>query len=283
MKGKRVFITGGNSGIGLVAASELAKQGAEIVLACKPSKKTDLAVSFLNSVSSVPIINLEVDLASLDSVRNLAVRFLEKFDSLDVLINNAGTFPPKQKFTQDGYEMQFGVNHLAHFLLTNLLLDCLEKNSPSRVITVSSMLHKKGKIAFDSFRGYEKYNSSVAYNNSKLCNVLFALELASRCSSSGVTSNVLHPGAVSTDIVRDLPWIVRKVIGMIFMSPEKGAETTVMLASDPSLEKETGNYYDQTKLENCSALGHDRELRKLLWDKSAELVNLSTAKGNDLR
>ena len=147
----------------------------------------------------------------------------------------------------------------------------------------ASMLHKKGKIAFDSFRGYEKYNSSVAYNNSKLCNVLFALELASRCSSSGVTSNVLHPGAVSTDIVRDLPWIVRKVIGMIFMSPEKGAETTVMLASDPSLEKETGNYYDQTKLENCSALGHDRELRKLLWDKSAELVNLSTAKGNDLR
>ena len=130
-----------------------------------------------------------------------------------------------------------GVNHLAHFLLTNLLLGCLEKNSPSRVITVSSMLHKKGEIAFDSFRGYEKYNSSVAYNNSKLCNVLFALELASRCSSSGVTSNVLHPGAqptasaVSTDIVRDLPWIVRKFIGMIFMSPEKGAKTTVIHGS----------------------------------------------------
>ena len=274
MKGKRVFITGGNSGIGLVVASELAKQGAEIVLACKPSKKTDLAVSFLNSASSVPVINLDVDLASLESVRNLAARFLEKYDSLDVLINNAGIFPPKQRFTLDGFEMQFGVNHLSHFLLTNLLMDCLEKTSPSRVITVSSMLHKKGEIAFDSFRGYEKYNSSVAYNNSKLCNVLFALELASRKVGSGVTSNVLHPGAVSTDIVRDLPWVVRKIIGMMFMSPEKGAKTTVMLASDPSMEKETGNYYDQTKLDECSPLGHDKELRKSLWDQSAELVNL---------
>ena len=274
MKGKRVFITGGNSGIGLVAASELAKQGAEIVLACKPSKKTDLAVSFLNSASSVPVINLDVDLASLESVRNLAARFLEKYDSLDVLINNAGIFPPKQRFTLDGFEMQFGVNHLSHFLLTNLLMDCLEKTSPSRVITVSSTLHKKGEIAFDSFRGYEKYNSSVAYNNSKLCNVLFALELASRKVDSGVTSNVLHPGAVSTDIVRDLPWVVRKIIGMMFMSPEKGAKTTVMLASDPSMEKETGNYYDQTKLDECSPLGHDEELRKSLWDQSAELVNL---------
>ena len=274
MKGKRVFITGGNSGIGLVAASELAKQGAEIVLACKPSKKTDLAVSFLNSASSVPVINLDVDLASLESVRNLAARFLEKYDSLDVLINNAGIFPPKQRFTLDGFEMQFGVNHLSHFLLTNLLMDCLEKTSPSRVITVSSMLHKKGEIAFDSFRGYEKYNSSLAYNNSKLCNVLFALELASRKVDSGVTSNVLHPGAVSTDIVRDLPWVVRKIIGMMFMSPEKGAKTTVMLASDPSMEKETGNYYDQTKLDECSPLGHDKELRKSLWDQSAELVNL---------
>ena len=274
MRGKRVFITGGNSGIGLVTASELAKRGAEIVLACKPSKKTDLAVSSLNSVSSVPVINLEVDLASLESVRNLAAQFLEKFDSIDVLINNAGIFPPKQKFTEDGFEMQFGVNHLAHFLLTNLLLDCLERNSPSRVITVSSMLHKKGEIAFESFRGYEKYVSSDAYNNSKLCNVLFALELAARKAGSGVTSNVLHPGAVSTDIVRDLPWIVRKIIGILFMSPEKGAKTTVMLASDPTLEKQTGNYYNQTKLEECSPLGHDRELRNLLWEQSVELVNL---------
>ena len=274
MKGKRVFITGGNSGIGLVAASELAKQGAEIVLACKPSKKTELAVSFLNATSSVPVVNLDVDLASLESVRDLAARFLEKYDSLDVLINNAGIFPPKQRFTLDGFEMQFGVNHLAHFLLTNLLMDCLERSSPSRVITVSSMLHKKGEIAFDSFRGYGKYNSSEAYNNSKLCNVLFALELASRKESSGVTSNVLHPGAVSTDIVRDLPWIVRKIIGMMFMSPDKGATTTVMLASDPSMEKVTGKYYDQTKLAECSPLGHDENLRKSLWDQSAELVNL---------
>jgi retinol dehydrogenase-14 len=157
-----------------------------------------------------------VDLASLQSVRDLAERFLGSYDRLDVLVNNAGTFPTKQTFTEDGFEMQMGVNHLAHFLLTELLLDCLKASAPSRIVTVTSTLHKKAGLDFDTFKGFDKYSAQTAYNQSKLANVLFAVELAERLEGTGVTSNVLHPGAVATDIIRDLPWLVRKLIGLAF-------------------------------------------------------------------
>jgi NAD(P)-dependent dehydrogenase (short-subunit alcohol dehydrogenase family) len=176
--------------------------------------------------------------------------------------------------TDDGFEMQFGVNHLAPFLLTNLLLDCLKASAPSRIVTVTSMLHKKGKLDFDAIHGYEKYNSQAAYNASKLCNVLFALELAKRLEGTGVSSNVLHPGAVATDIVRDLPWILRKIIGFMFIAPEKGAQTSIMLASDPALADVSGKYYDQCELAKYSRQADDEALRTRLWDLSAELVGL---------
>jgi NAD(P)-dependent dehydrogenase (short-subunit alcohol dehydrogenase family) len=190
------------------------------------------------------------------------------------LINNAGVFPPKQRITVDGFEMQMGVNHLSHFLLTNLLLDCLKASAPARVVTVSSKLHKAGEIDFDVFKGYEKYNSQSAYNGSKLANVLFGIELARQLEGTGVTSNVLHPGAVSTDIIRDLPWLLRKIIGMIFISPEKGALTNIMLASDPALAETNGKYYDQCELTDYSSQADDGSLCKKLWDVSAELTGL---------
>lgn len=275
MEGKRVLITGGNSGIGLVTSRELAAQGAEVVLACRDTEKTASALATINATAKIPAVNLPVELGNLASVRHLAETFLGKYDRLDVLINNAGLFPPKQRLTDDGFEMQFGVNHLSHFLLTNLLLDCLKASAPSRIISVSSMLHKKGELALDAVRGYEKYSGQVAYNNSKLCNVLFAVELAKRLAGTGVTSNVLHPGAVATDIVRDTPWLVRKIIGLIFISPDKGAQTTIMLASDPALAEVTGKYYDQCKEDQYSPLADDAALRQQLWDPSAELTGLS--------
>ena len=275
MEGKRVLITGGNSGIGIVTARELAKQGAEVVLACRDTAKTADALKVINAGASTPAVNLLVELDDLGSVRDLAANFLGRYDRLDVLINNAGVFPPKQRMTVDGFEMQMGVNHLSHFLLTNLLLDCLKASAPSRVVTVSSKLHSGGKIDFDVFKGYDKYNSQVAYNGSKLANVLFAVELAKRLEGTDVTSNVLHPGAVSTDIIRDLPWVLRKIIGMIFISPEKGALTNIMLASDPTLAETTGEYYDQGELMDYSSQADDRALCKKLWDVSAELTGLS--------
>ena len=274
MKGKRVLITGGNSGIGIVTARELAKLGAEVVLACRDTAKTTAALKVINEGASTLAINLPVELDNLGSVRNLAANFLGRYDRLDVLINNAGVFPPKQRFTVDGFEMQMGVNHLSHFLLTNLLLDCLKASAPARVVTVSSKLHKAGEIDFDVFKGYEKYNSQSAYNGSKLANVLFGIELARQLEGTGVTSNVLHPGAVSTDIIRDLPWLLRKIIGMIFISPEKGALSNIMLASDPVLAETTGKYYDQCELTDYSPKADDDLLCKKLWDVSAELTGL---------
>ena len=275
MEGKRVLITGGNSGIGLVTSRELAAIGAEVILACRDTEKTASALATINATAKIPAVNLPVELGNLASVRHLAETFLGKYGRLDVLINNAGLFPPKQRLTDDGFEMQFGVNHLSHFLLTNLLLDCLKASAPSRIISVSSMLHKKGELALDTVRGYEKYSGQVAYNNSKLCNVMFAVELAKRLAGTGVTSNVLHPGAVATDIVRDTPWLVRKIIGLIFISPEKGAQTTIMLASDPALAEVSGKYYDQCKEDQYSPLADDEALRQQLWDLSAELTGLS--------
>jgi retinol dehydrogenase-12 len=275
MEGKRVLITGGNSGIGIVTATELAKQGAEVVLACRDTEKTAEALKIINAQAKTPAVNLPVELGNLQSVRDLAANFLSKYDRLDVLLNNAGVFPPKQRMTDDGFEMQIGVNHLSHFLLTNLLLDCLKASSPSRVVTVSSQLHAKGVIDFDVFKGYEKYNSQSAYNGSKLANVLFAVELAKQLEGTGVTSNVLHPGSVSTDIIRDLPWVLRKIIGLMFIAPEKGALTNIMLASDPSLIEVSGKYYDQCELKDCSEQAADEALRKKLWDVSAELTGLT--------
>jgi NAD(P)-dependent dehydrogenase (short-subunit alcohol dehydrogenase family) len=274
MEGKRILITGGNSGIGIVAATELAAMGAEVVLACRDSEKTAKALAAINETANVPAVNLSVELGNLQSVRDLAVKYLENYDRLDVLINNAGVFPPKQRLTDDGFEMQMGVNHLSHFLLTNLLLDCLKASAPSRIVNVSSQLHVKGKIDFDAFRGFEKYNSQAAYNGSKLANVLFSAELAKRLTGTGVTSNALHPGAVSTDITRDLPWLLRKIIGWMFIAPEEGAKTTIMLASDPSLVDVTGKYYDQCELKDPSEQANDEALRQKLWDISAELVDL---------
>ncbi len=274
MRGKRILITGGNSGIGVVAAAELARLGAELVLACRDSEKTASALQTINAVAEVPAVNLPVDLMSFASVRELAAAFAERYDRLDVLINNAGTFPTKQQMTADGYEAQFGVNHLAHFLLTNLLLDTLKASAPARVVTVTSKLHKNGKLDFETFKGFQRYNAQAAYNQSKLANVLFGVELAERLQGTGVTSNVLHPGAVATDIVRDVPWLLRKIIGLIFIAPEKGAKTTVMLASDESLADVTGKYYDQCELAEPSALAADANLRKRLWDVSAEAVGL---------
>ena len=270
MQGKRVLITGANGGIGKVTARELAKLGAEVVIAARESEKTAAAVAEISQFGQVD--HIPVDLASLDSVRSLVRTFLDRYDRLDVLINNAGVFPTKLTLTEDGFEAQFGVNHLAHFLLTNELLDCLKASAPARVVTVTSKLHKNGAIDFDSFRGEKKYSSQTAYGQSKLANVLFAVELAERLAGTGVTSNLLHPGAVRTDIMRQLPSLIRWVVNLSFINVEQGAKTNIMLASDPALETTTGQYYDQCQPDAYADVALDKTLRQRLWDESLAMT-----------
>jgi NAD(P)-dependent dehydrogenase (short-subunit alcohol dehydrogenase family) len=270
MDGKRVLITGANGGIGKVTAIELAKLGAHVVVAARESDKTRAALQEIGEHGTVE--HIPVDLASLDSVRALARTFLDRYDRLDVLINNAGVFPTKLTLTQDGFEAQFGVNHLAHFLLTNELLDCLQASAPARVITLTSKLHKNAAIDFDSLRGEKKYSSQTAYGQSKLANVLFGVELAERLAGTGVTSNLVHPGAVRTDIMRSLPGIVRWLVNLTFIPVDKGAQTSIMLASDPELESTTAQYYDQCELDTYADVALDKALRQRLWDESVAMT-----------
>ena len=274
LNGQRVIITGGNSGIGLVTAKNLAAKGAAVFIAGRASEKTEAALETINAEAVTPARNLVVDLSSLASVEALIEAVQQEGEQIDVLINNAGCFPTKAQTTEDGFELQIGVNHLAHMKLTLGLLPQLLAAPAARVITVSSMLHKKGKIDPTSFRTTRGYNAQTAYAQSKLANVLFAFALARRLDGTSVTSNALHPGGVRTDIVRDLPWIVRMLVGLAFISAERGAETSIMLASYPEYEKVNGRYFDQGNEVSAADIALDVGTQEALWSESLSLLGL---------
>ena len=276
MTGKTVLITGASAGIGKAAASELAARGARVALLCRDAAKARRArdeILARTPGAAVDVVALE--LRSLASVRACAKAVLDAYPRIDVLVNNAGVFPPVLRLTADGFEEQIGVNHLGHFLLTSLLLERLLASAPARVVTVSSMMHAGGKIDFASFRAPEKYDAMAAYRQSKLANVLFANELARRTAGKRVTSNSLHPGGVATEIARDAPWWMRAGMRVVGMSPEKGARTSVLLASAPELESTTGKYFVSGREKEPSALALDRALAERLWDESAKLVGVA--------
>lgn len=274
LTGKTVVVTGANSGIGLETARELARGGARIVMACRDPGRAEQARADL--AASVPGAKLELvalDLASLAAVRAAAATIAGAHPVIDVLINNAGLVPFKRQMTVDGFEMQFGVNHLGHFLLTKLLMPQLLAAVHPRVITVASMMHHLGKLDFDSFRGERPYGVFKAYGQSKLCNVLFARELARRHGGEGLLSWSLHPGPVGTNIMgRGLVnRVLYKMIGA-YMSPKRGAKTSIHLATAEGLEATNGAYYDEfLKVKPGSQLSQDRALAARLWETSEAL------------
>ena len=205
-------------------------------------------------------------------------RFADEFkathDRLNVLVNNAGVYLRKRATTVDGLETTFAVNHLGYFLLTTLLLDLLKRSAPARVVNVSSGAHASGHINFDDLQGESAYSGVKAYCHSKLANILFTRELARRLAGTGVTANCLHPGAVATGIFRALPKPVEALIKLVTLSPERGAQTSVYLASSPKVEALTGKYFVRRVEATPSAEARDDEVARRLWDESARLTGV---------
>ena len=213
--GKTVVITGANTGIGLETAVDLAKRNARVILACRSVERGErAAVDVKKRSGNDNVVFVQLDLASLDSVRKCAAKILEEEPRIDILINNAGVMgTPERTLTQDGFEMHFGVNHLGHFLFTNLLLDRIKEVPSARIVNVSSAAHQGGKINFDNLNSERSYSDWTAYGTSKLANILFTRSLAKRLEGTGVTTNALHPGLISTELGRNFNiFVVRGIL-----------------------------------------------------------------------
>ncbi|XP_067827380.1 retinol dehydrogenase 13 [Heptranchias perlo] len=283
LDGKTVIVTGANVGIGKETAKDLAQRGARVILACRDLEKANKVAAELRKASgNGNILVQKLDLASLQSVRSFANRIQETETRLDVLINNAGIMRcPKWK-TEDGFEMQFGVNHLGHFLLTNLLLDLLKKSAHSRIVTVSSLAHVRGKINFDDINLDVSYDTAASYDQSKLANVLFSRELAKKLRGTGVTANCLHPGVVMTELGRHmiptislwLKIIFAPFVWLAFKNPWQGAQTSIYCAIAEELDNVSGLYFSDCAAKEAAPQARDDEAAKRLWELSAQMVGL---------
>ncbi|MFC3748437.1 SDR family oxidoreductase [Paenibacillus sp. GCM10012306] len=280
MKGKVVIITGANAGMGLATTVELARKGARVIMACRSQKRGEEALVAARQQSGSEEIELMLlDLSSLDSIRSFAQEFAARYSVLDVLINNAGVVSTKRQLTADGFEMDLGVNHLGHFLLTNLLLEQLQAAEQGRIIVVASGAYKIGSMHYKDPTLSRGFNVAKAYARSKLANILFTRELALRLQGTRITVNSVHPGAVGTSIGvnRETGFgrSAMKLMSYFFLTPEQGADTALYLATAPELHQVTGEYYYRRKIKELSPRATDSVEAKRLWQWSEEQVGLS--------
>jgi len=279
LSGKVYIVTGANSGIGRVAAMELAKKGAHVLLACRSAEKAQQVIDeLLKGTANAKVEYLALDLADLASARAAARAFLERGLPLHGLINNAG-LAGQRGVTKDGFELAFGTNHLGHFLFTQLLLDKLEESAPSRIVNVASEAHYRcTTIDWEAVR---KPTATVSgfdeYSVSKLANVLFTKELARRLAGTGVTTYSLHPGAVATDVWRRVPVVLRGIIKLFMKSIEDGAKTTIYCATDPMLTSQTGRYYEDCREREPNPVAEDEKLAAELWSRSEAWTSTSSS------
>jgi NAD(P)-dependent dehydrogenase (short-subunit alcohol dehydrogenase family) len=281
MDGRTVVITGANSGVGKATAVALAAAGARTVITARHEGRGREARDDIRRASGSEEVDLVVfDLADLASVRAGAGQLLEAYPRIHVLVNNAGLVLSHRTETKDGFEATFGTNHLGPFLLTNLLTERLKASAPARVVTVASTAHQSARrgLDFDDLQSEKRYAGMRAYGRSKLANILFTNELARRLAGSGVTANSLHPGTVATGFARDedasgLLAFGVKVIKPFILTPEKGARTSVYLASSPKVVEITGQYFVKCKPRAPSAAARDEAAATLLWSVSEELVD----------
>jgi NAD(P)-dependent dehydrogenase (short-subunit alcohol dehydrogenase family) len=281
MDGRVVLITGGTSGIGRAAAVALAGMGAEVVVIGRNRERGESAVEEIRYESGREKVSLMIaDLAVQAEVRRLAEEFKQRYDRLDVLVNNAGLVQSERTETSDGIETQLAINHLAPFLLTNLLLDLLEESAPSRIVTVSSDAHRWGKIDLDDLQSRKRYRAFPVYGMTKLANILFTRELAERLEGTRVTANSMHPGAVNTNFGNNQGGpmsLLFRAFKQFMRSPEQGADTLIYLASSPEVEGMTGKYLADRKIKVASDAAYDEILQKKLWETSKKLTGLKVA------
>ena len=278
MAGKTVLVTGGTGGIGRATALGLAAMGANLAITGRDRDRAkDAAREIRAGGGRVDVF--VADLSAQSEARRLADEVLTSLPRIDVLVNNVGGYWNTRHVTADGLEHTFALNHLAPFLLTNLLLDRLKETAPARVVTVSSNAQAMGRIDFDDLQGEESYSGSRAYDQSKLANVLFSYELARRLRGTSVTANALHPGVVSTSFGAEDPGHVQRMF-VPFMrpfmkAPAQGAVTSVHVASAPDLQELTGRYFANSKLKQSSKRSYDQADAARLWQVSTNLVGLT--------
>jgi NAD(P)-dependent dehydrogenase (short-subunit alcohol dehydrogenase family) len=288
LSGKRVIITGANSGIGLEAAKLLAGRGAEIILAVRNVEKGRGAKqTILKDHESASIEVMLLDLSDLESVRDFSAQFCHRYDTLDILINNAGVMVPPHQYTKDGFELQFGSNHLGHFALTGLLLPLLKRTPSSRVVSLSSIAHRGASILFDNLDGSNGYKPMAFYRQSKLATLLFAKELDNRLKEHGlnVISLACHPGISATNLFKlggkDAPNFLKKLSTLFFQTAEMGALPTVYAATNESLTggeyigpDGSGNRKGYPAIETPASGVYNRDTMKKLWEVSEALTKV---------
>ncbi|NXA18956.1 RDH12 dehydrogenase, partial [Ibidorhyncha struthersii] len=287
LEGKVAIITGANTGIGKETARDLARRG-KVIIACRDLGKAEAAASEIRAeTGNQQVIVKKLDLADTKSIREFAEKFLAEEKELHILINNAGVMLCPYSKTADGFEMHLGVNHLGHFLLTFLLLECLKQSAPARIVNVSSLAHHGGRIRFHDLHGEKSYNRGLAYCHSKLANVLFTRELARRLQGNcpgllsfaigtKVTANALHPGSVYSELVRHsfvMTWLW-KIFSFFLKTPREGAQTSVYCAVAEELDSVTGQYFSDCQPAYVSPRGRDDETAKKLWSVSCELLGI---------
>lgn len=283
IEGRRVVITGATSGIGRAAALELARRGASLAIVCRNRGKGEITVAEIErAVPGASADLVEGDLADLASVRNAAQELRDRYERIDVLINNAGVHAVAPRVTVDGFDHMLASNYLGPFLLTNLLLDRITAAAPARVIVVGSEAHRlAGRLhpeRFEDLGNFGRIRSFRAYGRTKLLDILFAAELARRLAGTGVTANSLCPGTVATGLYGEMGVVARAVSRMpLVRTPEQGARTTLRLATDPALAGVTGRYF--TSVPGLGLLPsvrarRDANLQRLIWERTAALVEL---------
>jgi retinol dehydrogenase 14 len=281
MGGKTVLITGGTSGIGKAAAVAMAAIGANVVVVGRNQERGGAAVEEIKAQSHNESVELMLaDLSVQAEVRRLAEEFLERYDRLDVLINNAGLVQSKRTETPEGIETTLAINHLAPFLLTNLLLERLEQSAPSRVITVSSEAQRWGTMDFEDMQSRRKYRGFPVYGMTKLANIMFTYELAERLNGTGVSANCLHPGSVGTNFGqnnRDAMALFFRTFKPFMRTPEQGADTLIWLASSPEVDGVSGKYFSDRKEIEAKKVAYDPTARHRLWEMSEDLTGLKVA------